>query len=147
MFIRYRSTAVLAVLTTSLLGCSSQYSFGPVEGRITRDGQPLSNFQVVFFPQGPNSGPRSTGFTDEDGHYRLQTDTGIAGAVVGPHRVCVIPPTPQPPEQPEGVRPRPSQQPLPPAKMPVPGKYMRPFETPLSADVGAAPQTLDFEIP
>ena len=105
MFIRRRPAVALAVLSVSFLGCSQQYSFGPVEGRVTRDGKPLVNFQVIFYPDGPQAGPRSTGFTDEDGRYRLQTDTGGDGAVIGPHRVCLIPPEPQPPEQPEGPRP------------------------------------------
>lgn len=153
MFIRRRPAVALAVLTVSLVGCSQQYSFGPVEGRVTRDGKPVVNFQVVFFPDGPQGGPRSTAFTDENGHYRLQTDIGGDGAVIGPHRVCLIPPDPQPPEDPEAPMPKanvktpkapPKERPV---KNPVPGKYMRPYETPLRADVGAAPQTLNFELP
>jgi hypothetical protein len=35
-------------------------------------------------------GPRTQAVTDDSGHYRLRTDNGDAGAVVGKHRVCIL---------------------------------------------------------
>lgn len=147
MLIRRRPAVALAVLTASVLGCSQQYSFGPVEGQVTRDGKPVPNVQVIFYPDRPQGGPRSTGFTAEDGRYRLQTDVGGDGAVIGPHRVCLVPVPPEP--KPGGKAPPPPKPPQarPAAASPVPEKFMRPQETPLRAEVGAAPQTLDFQLP
>jgi hypothetical protein len=159
MVIRRRPAVALAVLSASFLGCSQQYSYGPVEGRITHSGMPVRNLQVIFYPEGAQGGPRSTGFTDEVGRYRLQTDAGSDGAVIGPHRVCLVPVPPESPDStiasPQG--PKPGGKAPPPARRSpeeraanaptVPGQFMRPHETPLRADVGAAAQTLDFQVP
>src|SRR5690242_4148029 len=52
------------------------WNLAPVEGTITKGGSPLSNILVVFLPdtEAGTVGPRASGKTDEDGHYRLRTD-------------------------------------------------------------------------
>jgi hypothetical protein len=62
-----------------------------VEGTVTKGGIPLSGIEVVFLadPDAGTVGPRATGRTDEGGHYRLRTDHGEDGAVVGKHRVVI----------------------------------------------------------
>jgi len=60
-----------------------------VEGTVTKDGLPLRGIEVVFLPDADTVGPRASGLTDEAGHYRLRTDNGDDGAVVGKHRVLI----------------------------------------------------------
>jgi hypothetical protein len=59
-----------------------------VEGTVKKDGKPLDQVQVEFWPEG--SGPRSIAVTDASGKYVLKSDDGKrAGAVVGSHRVVL----------------------------------------------------------
>src|SRR5262249_44386685 len=63
-----------------------------VEGRVTYQGQPLRNVQVLFYPDA--GGSRSVGFTDENGHYQLSTEaiqrsSAREGVLVGTHHVCL----------------------------------------------------------
>ena len=57
------------------------------------NGQPVPSVTVVFTPVGsasaPNPGPYSTGVTDEQGNFTLQTRRDDGGAVPGPHRVGI----------------------------------------------------------
>lgn len=65
--------------------------FAEVEGVITCGGRPLGKAEVVFIPNPAQGtlGPRSGGYTDANGHYRLTTLTGEVGAAVGVHSVTV----------------------------------------------------------
>jgi hypothetical protein len=82
---------VALVLTT---GCQSKpkFTFAPVEGTITRGGQPLSGVVVIFWGDTDSlvGAPHASGATDASGHYRLHTDQGESGAVPGPYRVCIV---------------------------------------------------------
>jgi hypothetical protein len=48
--------------------------------------------KVEFYPERESGtiGPRSFGITDAEGRFRLQTDAGEDGAVIGKHRVVLI---------------------------------------------------------
>lgn len=88
------TVACLACLVT--LGCRNQdYDVAPVAGRVTLDGQPLADAQVIFQPiagsdKNVEPGPGSFGSTDADGRYTLETvDPPEPGAVVGSHRVTI----------------------------------------------------------
>jgi hypothetical protein len=73
-----------------VLGCGQ--ASGPVseaQGTITLNNKPVPNAEVVFMPDEGTKGPRSSAICDERGHFRLQTDDGRSGAVVGKHRVTV----------------------------------------------------------
>jgi hypothetical protein len=76
------------------VGCQrgQTWNLASVEGTVTKSGRPLANIEVIFLidPAGVAVGPRSTGRTDESGHYRLRTDNGEEGAVIGKHRVLVF---------------------------------------------------------
>jgi hypothetical protein len=63
-----------------------------VEGTVVKDGRPLADIQVVFLAdaEAGTQGPRASGITDESGHYRLRTDNGEDGVVVGKHHVCLF---------------------------------------------------------
>lgn len=85
-------SGLIAILAIS--GCSgSGDSIVPVSGTITVNGKPAANLLVQFnpVPRGMN-GPASRGFTDEAGHYTLQTTVGRfkKGAWIGEHRVTIF---------------------------------------------------------
>jgi hypothetical protein len=69
-------------------GCQGRPRLAPVEGTVKFKGKPLANLLVEFYPEGP-TGPRSTGTTDQNGHYTLVCDDQRPGAFVGTHRVVV----------------------------------------------------------
>ena len=85
--------SLLATLAV-VLGCQRErpMNLAPVEGTVTMAGKPLANVIVVFWGDPENSAhtPLSSGFTDAAGHYRLHTDQGDDGAIVGRHRVCIL---------------------------------------------------------
>jgi hypothetical protein len=77
---------LLAALALS--GCvKSGPELAPVSGRVTLDGKPLENADVVFQPENPGS--PSYGRTAADGSYELGYKQGIAGALVGKHTVSI----------------------------------------------------------
>jgi hypothetical protein len=75
------------------MGCQrgQTWNLAPVEGTVIKGGSPLKGIQVDFMPDtdAGTVGPRASGTTDEAGHYRLRTDNGDDGAVVGKHRVVI----------------------------------------------------------
>lgn len=102
---------VLAALVASGLvsaGCGrSSGDLAPVSGKVTLDGQPLPNVNVIFQPasdstSGPTSGVGSIGATDTQGRYTLSTMSASPrkGAVRGPHNVSfeLVPPARKPGE-------------------------------------------------
>ncbi|MBP3954816.1 hypothetical protein J8F10_05910 [Gemmata sp. G18] len=87
-FVSLRAAALIAIV--GVTGCERGTPLAEVEGVITCSGRPLANVEVVFLPdpeQG-TSGPRSSGYTDDTGRYRLTTPGGD-GAAAGTHRVTV----------------------------------------------------------
>jgi len=96
------------VLALSLIaGCSrSEQQAVPVSGVVTLDGKPVPNVLVVFSPtrgelESPNICPSSSGVTDEEGRFELETLSG-RGAVVGEHVVTLICRGPTPDAEPSG---------------------------------------------
>lgn len=76
------------LLLTTLAGCGTGGpEIVPVSGRVTLDGRPLENADVVFQPAGANR--PSSGRTDKDGLYQLMYKRGIEGARVGEHTVFI----------------------------------------------------------
>jgi hypothetical protein len=75
------------------LGCGSSARYVPVSGKVTLNGQPLANAIVSFEPIGSpdesmnNPALASSGKTNANGEYTLQTTKGANGAWVGKHRV------------------------------------------------------------
>ena len=58
---------------------------GNVSGRVTLDGAPVEEVEVMFQPDG--SKPPSKGRTDAEGRYQLGYKRGVEGALVGEHTV------------------------------------------------------------
>jgi len=69
-------------------GCGSEFKLAQVSGKVTLDGAPVPNLQVLFEPQDKGQ-PSSLGFTKPDGTYQLRCTSGQDGAVVGQHIVRV----------------------------------------------------------
>jgi hypothetical protein len=115
---------IIAVLVS---GCTrSNYpQTVPVNGTVTLDGQPVPRAVVTFLP---TSGNRSaTGDTDELGRFALSTFSPGDGAVVGEHRVAIVPKDPPPmPGSQFAVSGSASKTPW---KAPFPAKYGQPAKS------------------
>lgn len=141
---------LLLAAVAATAGCQHEppSQFAPVEGTVTKGGKPLAGVVVVFWPDAgaATTGPCSSGPTDDAGRYRLHTEQGDAGAVVGRHRVCIV-------DSrlvlsrlgrtfDRGRLPKDVSTPAP----PVPPRYADPKETPLRAEVRPGEQVLDLEV-
>jgi hypothetical protein len=128
-------------------GCGSRFAFAPVEGSLTQKGKPLAGVQVIFFTDGATRGPRASGVTDDQGHYRLRVDDRQEGAPIGKHRVCLLEP---PPLSSGGgtfgniAAPPTGEKPTTPPR--IPSNYGSPATTPLRAEVRPGVQTIDFQV-
>ncbi len=81
----------LALALLPLSGCGRDKSSATVEGTLRLNGKPLENCLVTFLPESgqEESGPHSTGYTDQQGVYRLRFADQQEGVVVGRHRVTI----------------------------------------------------------
>jgi len=135
----------LAAATTLLLlliaGCSGQ-SFAPVEGTLSMNGRPLANVQVEFQPEA--NGPRSTGFTDQDGKFQLTTESQRPGAVVGMHRVVLYDTQIYDDKPPPGQKKERDIVPIRPARFPA--RYSEVAKTPLKKEVQSSPNSIELEV-
>ena len=156
----------LLALAAAAEGCQrgQTWNLVPVEGTVTKNGCPLANIEVVFLTDAAagTHGPRASGTTDEAGRYRLRTDGGDEGAVVGKHRVILrdlvaarkqLVRSFRDKQWREGARPSPEmakrleEELKNSADAPrVPPRYERIDETPLRAEVQPGPQVIDLEV-
>jgi hypothetical protein len=86
------AVAFFAIAILPFLGCSrTAYSIVPVSGKVTLEGKPVDGIRLVFSPMKNESntdpGPWSTGVTNSDGEYTLETRHQKRGAAVGKHTV------------------------------------------------------------
>ncbi|WP_105359027.1 MULTISPECIES: carboxypeptidase-like regulatory domain-containing protein [Pirellulaceae] len=79
---------LLAIIVVGLAGCSggSGIALGTVAGTITKDGQPVSDATITFFPE---TGRPSSATSDLDGRYSLRFTASENGAIVGKHSVQI----------------------------------------------------------
>lgn len=132
----------LMVLLPFTLGCGSRSELGQVEGTIRAGGQPLANVVVTFVPNfaGPGATLRSQAQSDDKGHYQLRTESQLAGAVVGKHKVTVedlaILSAPRSPDGTVLKRP--------PVRFPA--HYSDPLRSPLEREVLAGSQVIDLDL-
>jgi hypothetical protein len=72
----------------SFAGCGDTGpELAPVTGRITLNGAPLENADILFQPEG--SKPPSAGRTDASGRYELAYKRGVMGGIVGSNTVRI----------------------------------------------------------
>lgn len=72
-------------------GCSKGPALHPVVGKVTFKGKDVGGATVIFHPKegDPVKTPRSTGFTAEDGTFKLMTGDK-AGAPAGAYKVTFL---------------------------------------------------------
>jgi len=83
---RFVFRTAITILLTSMIGCGGQ-AVAPVSGKITLNGDPMAEVQVIFEPIDGQPDEISTGETDASGNYSLKMIDGSEGALVGTHRV------------------------------------------------------------
>jgi len=146
----------LLTLTAMAGGCQRgpTWDLAPVEGTVTKDGQPLTGIEVTFMPEidaGAQGSPPAQGTTDKAGHYRLRNHNGDEGAVVGKYRVVLkraggqmLPELSQ--LLPEMAK-RLEKQQKPAGDAPqLPASYERFDKTPLRVEVRSGEQIIDLEV-
>ncbi len=131
---------LIVVTSTAILlgGCGKKApNLVEVEGTLTLHGKPFPKATVCFVPdfEAGTFGLRSSGVTDEKGHYRLVSDYWQKpGALVGKHSVVVC--------DPDAVNKDPLKN-----IQHYPGKYMTPWKTPLHVEVApGGPQVIDLNV-
>ncbi len=77
-----------------LAGCGRRgdgFTYQPVSGVVTVDGNPAVNVTVAFAPQGTSlaSGRPSIAITDSEGRYTAKTLDGVDGAAIGEHLISI----------------------------------------------------------
>jgi hypothetical protein len=77
----------VAALLVACCGCSKGSNLAEVRGRVTYDGQPVSQMKVELDPVG--KGRQSVGYTDERGEYEIQYTMNQSGALIGRHTVVL----------------------------------------------------------
>lgn len=91
----------VAMCTLSMLtGCNkAPYELAPVVGKVTIDGQPLADGQVMFAPRAKGgdgkAGKPAMGNIKPDGTFTLSTYAQGDGAVVGEHIATIYGPEEQ----------------------------------------------------
>lgn len=82
---------LIGMVVLSLIGCGGPgYPLANVSGTVSMNGKPLANANLMFSPSEGQSGPSSSGKTDNEGRFELVTiDLDHPGAVPGQHRVTI----------------------------------------------------------
>jgi hypothetical protein len=151
-----------AVLVAASAGCQREpaFEYAPVSGKVIKNGVPLSGVRVIFYAdhEAGTLGPRAFARTNEAGEYRLHTDSGTVGAVLGKHRVCLMESAniqlfvrqrfeKDPAKLGKLADKAPPAAPEPAAAGRLPAAYASAAQTPLRAEVHAGDQTIDFVVP
>src|SRR5262245_7414107 len=82
-----RGVCFISFLSALLAGCGSRGDLASVRGKITLDGEPLSNAFVVFAPI--KKGTTSYGRTDAAGSYEMMFTDYQKGAWIGENSVRI----------------------------------------------------------
>jgi hypothetical protein len=84
---RHSSLLLGLAFFTFVVGCGSgKPKVEPVRGKVTIDGQPLTEGTIVFHP---SQGRPALGMVQQDGSYVLTTLHESDGALAGEHRVTI----------------------------------------------------------
>ncbi len=104
---------MLLLLALTLVGCGAGEAKGRIAGRVTFQGQPVSEGIVVF--RGAEKSVHITAELRSDGSYTVATAKGV-GLPPGTYQVCVCPPAIHVPTTVGGAAPKIKQYPNIPAK-------------------------------
>jgi hypothetical protein len=135
-----------AVLIALAAGCKGRPTIVQVAGVIRLDGKPLKKVVVRFIPKTDHGNEYiAVGVTDESGRYTL-TCKGRPGACAGENLVLVT--EAELPSLPKDEKGHPQTadyfESL--GGRPLPAKYARLIETPLTVDVQASRADYDFDL-
>lgn len=117
------------------VGCRPGYQLdtAPARGTVILDGKPLSAGSVLLTPA---RGRGASGTLNPDGSFILTTYGNEDGAIVGKHKVAVVP------LQSESESNEP-----PPGYVPVPSRYQNPVSSGLEVDVKSGEENVfDLEL-
>jgi hypothetical protein len=81
------ATVLGAFGLVGLMGCDNGPVVSSVHGKVTLDGAPLANANLLFSPE--KAGRSSLGRTDANGEYKLLFNTETDGALVGKMKVRI----------------------------------------------------------
>jgi hypothetical protein len=88
-----RALLLLSLVTLVFAGGCGSETLAPVSGTVTLNGKPLAGAIVSFTPMVPRKGVEaplgSSGKTNDQGHYSLETNAGRKGALVAKHKVAI----------------------------------------------------------
>jgi hypothetical protein len=152
MIMRVTAAVLIAVGAAAVHGCGGR-EFAQVEGRVTLDGKPLDDVEIVFLPDPAkgNQGNSATAYTDGDGRYRLESPRdNREGTVLGPHRVVItdlsaIAPLGGGAPAGDGVNAPAARGGAKPRRFPI--KYSAAADTPFKdVEIKSGKQTLDFDL-
>jgi hypothetical protein len=130
-----RASAITLVSSLAVAGCGRP-EIVPVSGRITFEGQPVTQAIVRFQPE---ARPMAGASTDADGRYRLTTRRPGDGAYLGRHRVGVTPLIPGEMSVTEAAVAR--------TRVDIPKIFRDATSSPLTVEVTAqGPNEFDFEL-
>ena len=130
---------VMLLLALGLLagGCSRQEQLVEAKGRVTFEGQPVSDGVVVF--ENGAAGISLSTKLQADGSFVVASYQG-AGLPPGTYQVAVRPPVPDQKSLNELMQPRKSSYPN------IPEKYRNPQTSGLTAEVKAEPNDFAFDM-
>ena len=129
------------LLPLSLTGCSkgSGKKLTAVSGRITYEGEPLSDAIVAFMNEADANASPGTAITDSDGEYSLKLSADEVGVPAGKYKVGITAWDVQPTMSADG-KPEPGVS-------AIPKTYFDPNTSNLTATVeDKASQTIDFDL-
>jgi hypothetical protein len=86
---RWPRLAAVGLAALFVSGCSRSADYGAVRGKVTFNGRPLTDGQVVFFE--PEIHVYQTAKVHPDGTYSVKMSDG-PGLIVGDYQVAVMPP-------------------------------------------------------
>jgi hypothetical protein len=132
-----KCVALLAVVYVALwcVGCGGETgpTMAPVTGKVTLDGEVVPAGSVVFYPENTEM-PVSSALIQPDGTFELAAGESGTGAVLGNHRVTVIPPDP--------ISFGTAKQ----VKVDIPEKYRMPDTSGLTQEVKEGPNTVQIDL-
>lgn len=140
----------VAVLLLVSIGCGGDtLDTQAVQGTITYNGEPVEGANVMFTPVDKTSGAApAVAITDENGHYKLQTQRGAAGTGTTPGEYIVtvskteMVPTGETTTTPEGETEEVME-----GRNVLPAKYKSSADSPLRATVKeSGNNTFDFDL-
>ncbi len=124
----------------SYVGCGrSGPATAPVGGKVTFAGKPVAEGSVKFWSEA--DGTLAVGQIDSDGNYRLTTHPNLDGATLGKHRVTIR--SVQTIVNPKAANWRDREK----LVWLVPPRYDGRQSSPLTAEVTADSNTIDFNLP